>query len=354
MKKIKTGIIGFGLSGKTFHGSLLKANPNFEITKVFSSRIEEVKEFIPTAKAVQKIEEILNDPEIELLVITGPNSTHYEQAKLALLNGKHVVCEKPFVTKVSEGAELIQLAHDKKLILTVFQNRRWDSDFLTVSELIKSGRLGVIKQFESHFDRWRPHTRVGKWKEIAGEGVGTFYDLGAHLIDQALCLFGTPDFLFADLGEQKGIKGVDDYFHVLMKYGEMRVILHSSSYILETPRFQIYGDGGSFVKYGFDVQEDSLRAGHDPNGTHFGWEDTGFCGTFKNFEDETTETIQTMRGDYISFYNSLYQAIEKKDFSLIPVQPQSSLEVIKMIEILNLSSQEKRWISQSEITSLFS
>ncbi|PIP92614.1 MAG: oxidoreductase [Bdellovibrio sp. CG12_big_fil_rev_8_21_14_0_65_39_13] len=343
MKIIKTGIVGFGLSGKTFHGSLLRANTSFEITKVFSSRIQEINEHLPRAKAVQTVDEVFNDQEIELVIITGPNNTHYEQTKQALLKGKHVVCEKPFVTKVAEGEELIQLAQEKNLILTVFQNRRWDSDFLTVSELIKSNRFGKIKQFESHFDRWRPHTRVGKWKELPGEGGGTFYDLGAHLIDQVLCLFGTPDSVFADLGQQKEVKGVDDYFHILMKYGEMRVILHSSSYVLETPRFQIYGDRGSFVKYGFDVQENSLRAGHDPNEMSFGQEDTELRGIFKDFEHSTSETIETQRGHYVSFYNNLYQAIVERDSRKIPVTPESSLEVIKMIQTLILSSKEKRW-----------
>lgn len=172
MEKINVGIIGFGLSGRVFHSSLLNANEHFQIKKIFSSKREKVHSIFPDVEVTESLDNVFNDSKLHLIIICGPNDTHYEQTKRALLSGKNVVVEKPFVVNSIQGEELIKIAEDQDLILSVFQNRRWDSDFLTIKKLISEDKLGTIKQFESHFDRWRPTIRESKWKEKPGDGTG--------------------------------------------------------------------------------------------------------------------------------------------------------------------------------------
>jgi scyllo-inositol 2-dehydrogenase (NADP+) len=346
MNKIKVGLIGFGLSGRVFHTSLLKACNQFEIKKVYSSRVNEIKETLPKTVIVNDIKSIIKDTDIDLVIICGPNMTHYDQCKMALLAGKHVVVEKPFVSNSIEGEELISLAKKQDLILTVFHNRRWDSDFLVIKKLISDNRLGNIKQFESHFDRWRPVKREGRWKENPGLGTGILFDLGSHLIDQCLCLFGKPDSLFADLADQKDNDGVVDYFHVILQYKEMRAVLHSSSFSLKNPRLNVLGDNGNFVKYGLDTQEAALITGADPREDGFGKErasDYGFLIT-KLDEEIVEEYIASPKGCYLEFYKQLANAIEKMNLELAPVNPESALDVIKIIEAAQVSSLKRKWV----------
>ncbi len=331
MNKINVAIVGFGLSGKVFHTSLIKACPDYEVTKVFTSRKDELSISLPNAKAVSELNDIYQDDEIDLVILCGPNDTHYPQAKDALLAGKHVVVEKPFVVNSKEGQELIDLAKDKNLLLTVFHNRRWDCDFLTVKKLITEGKLGEIMQFESHFDRWRPNqSTTKKWKERPGEGTGILYDIGVHLIDQCLELFGKPDEVIADLGEQKGNAGVIDYFHLILKYKEMRAILHSSSYALANQRFTILGNKGNYKKMGLDPQEERMSQEMSPLDEGFAIEDAANSGIL--YTEENEEQILSVHGDYLGFYQKLSEAIQTKDFSKIPVTAESALEAIKIIE----------------------
>ena len=346
MKKINVGIIGFGLSGRVFHTSLIKACDQYEIKKVFSSRVNEIKESLPNTEIVSDIENIINDTDIDLVVICSPNFNHYDQCKMALLAGKHVVVEKPFVSNSIEGEELITLAKGQELLLTVFHNRRWDSDFLAIKKLINENSLGRIKQFESHFDRWRPVKRDGKWKEKPGVGTGILFDLGSHLIDQCLYLFGKPDSILADLVDQKSNDGVVDYFHIILQYKEMRAVLHSSSFSLKNTRLSILGENGNFVKFGFDPQEADLNSGVDPREESFGREQVADYGllTTKINEKTKEEYIPSPKGCYLEFYNQLANAIERMNPELIPVKPESALDVIKIIEAAQVSSSDRKWI----------
>lgn len=343
MEKINVGIIGFGLSGRVFHSSLLKANSDFQIKKIFSSKKEKVHQIFPDVEVTESLDNIFSDPKLNLIIICGPNETHYEQTKRALLFGKNVVVEKPFVVNSIEGEELIKIAEDKNLILSVFQNRRWDSDFLTIKKIISEDRLGTIKQFESHFDRWRPSIRENKWKEKPGAGTGIFYDLGVHLIDQCLELFGLPDEVFADIDDQKLNKGVVDYFHVILKYKKMRAVLHSSSFSHKNDRFIILGDKANFRKSGLDPQEGLLVQGISPNDENFGIEKKESFGLFQSDDEE--RLIKSERGEYMSFYNYLADAIKKGDNKLTPVSARSALEVIKVLETSIESNQAKRWVT---------
>ncbi len=329
MSKIKTAIIGFGLSGKYFHAPFLISNSNFEIKKVLSSREAEVKETLPHCEVVKNIEDIISDNSIELVINCAPNKLHYEYSKLALESGKHVVVEKPFVIDPKNGRDLIDLAKKKNLTLAVFHNRRWDGDFKTIKSLIEKNELGEIKEFESRFDRFRPNTRPEKWREQNEAGAGVLYDLGPHLIDQAISLFGMPKKIQADLGFQKGNIGVDDYFHLVLIYESLRVILHSTSFGDTSARFRIHGSKKSFVKYGLDSQENSLKAGANPSDTDFGNDPQDTYGKIVDCESGKTESVPTQRGSYHEFYEKLYLSIRNNEE--FPISNEVALSIIDII-----------------------
>ncbi len=342
MRKINVGIIGFGLSGRVFHTSLLLASPEYRIVKVFSSREKEIKSILPDATVVNELGDIFNDSEIDLVIICGPNKFHFEQTKLALEAGKHVVVEKPFVVNSKEGEELIKLAEQKELILTVFHNRRWDGDFLNLKKAINNNLLGPIQQFESNFDRWRPSIRQNKWKEMEGEGTGILYDLGSHLIDQCLDLFGIPEEVLADIEEQKNNPGVVDYFHIIFRYKKMRAILHSSSFSKTSPRFRVLGEKGNFIKSELDNQEELMSMGTSPLDNNFGKENIEDYQIY--YEDENDSQFQLENGQYLSFYTNMAQAIIDREKAFLPVEPRDAVNVIKLIELCVLSNKKKSWI----------
>lgn len=339
-ESISVGIIGFGLSGKYFHTPLLKALPYFKITKVLSSRGQELSQVLPHATQVSDIDELLDDSEIKLIINCAPNKYHFSYSKKCLEAGKHVVIEKPFVVNSEDGQQLIDLAKSAGLVLTVFHNRRWDHDFLTIKQMIASKKLGDIVLFESHFDRYRPETRQ-RWREIPGvEGAGIFFDLGAHLLDQALDIFGWPQKLYADLQSQKAQDGVCDYFHVVLYYGRTRVILHGDSFNDTAPRFRLIGTKGTYIKYGMDPQEKQLKDGINPRDSIFGKEDSSEHGlaTIYHGEDRDVELIPSESGNYIQFYHELYESLTNN--KLPPVLPEQALKVIRLIELSMLSSKE--------------
>ena len=338
MKKIRVGIIGFGLSGRVFHASLLRGHPGYEILAVSSSREQEVKAFLPHVEVVGDPQLILRHPNLDLVINCAPNGFHYSYSATALEFGKHVVIEKPFVNSIAEGERLIEMAKQQKKVLSVFHNRRWDADFLTVKKLIKTGRLGEIKQFESHMDRWRPTARAERWREQPLEGSGLFYDLGPHLIDQTILLFGTPDHIMADIQCQKNAGQIDDYFHAVLYYGKMRAILHSSSFASTTPRFQIFGDRAEFTKYSVDPQEQQLRLEVSPDAPSFGFEEEKLFGTLTN--PEGTEIVESEKGRYRNYYDELYSALTLGDEP--PVTAVDALRVMKIIELARQSSSEGR------------
>ena len=330
MEKLNVGLIGFGLSGKVFHAPLLKATPGFEVTKVFSSKISDVLTAFPKAKIVRNVQEIIDDPTIDLVINCAPNSHHFSHTKAALEAQKHVLVEKPFVNTVKEGLQLIELSKKQNRVLSVFQNRRWDNDFLTIQKLLQAQTLGKLRIFESNFDRLRPQTNSDRWREAPGAGSGTLYDLGAHLIDQALVLFGKPDAYFVDAEFQRENSEAHDYFQVVMRYGAMRVVLRSSSFTQTTPRFHLQGTKGSFKKAGLDPQEASLKLGADPLAAGFGIEDEKYSGEL--ILESGRSRLKSEKGEYLRFYQELYQAVLKNSKAANPVKPEEALEGIKIIE----------------------
>ncbi len=214
---IRVGLIGYGYASKTFHAPLIAGTPGLELAVISSSDETKVKADWPTVTVVSEPKHLFNDPNIDLIVIPTPNDTHFPLAKAALEAGKHVVVDKPFTVTLSQARELEALAKSLGRVLSVFHNRRWDSDFLTLKGLLAEGVLGEIAYFESHFDRFRPQVR-DRWREQGGPGSGIWYDLAPHLLDQAITLFGLPVSMTVDLAQLRPGAQSTDYFHAILSY----------------------------------------------------------------------------------------------------------------------------------------
>ena len=258
---IRVGLVGYGLAGSVFHAPLIRACQRMELAAVQTSR--------DVPERVASFDELLDRS--DLVVVASPNQTHFPLVRAALAAGKHVVVDKPFTVTLDEADALIALAREQHRVLTVFQNRRLDGDFLTIQKLLPT--LGEIFLFEANWDRFRPAIKQG-WREIGEPGGGVLADLGSHLIDHALQLFGLPNAVQADVIAQRTEAKVDDYFDVTLHYGRMRACLRCSTLTAEPrARFAVHGSGGSFVKFGIDVQEAQLKAGLDPRDPNFGVDD---------------------------------------------------------------------------------
>ncbi len=262
---IRVGLIGFGFVSKTFHVPLLKATDGYKITAVSSSHPGDVTAVIPDVHVVSDPQALAaTHPDIDLVVIASPNETHAPLAEAAMRAGRNVVVDKPFTITVEEARHLAAVAKEKNVLLSVFQNRRWDSDFLTVQDAIRRDLTGRVVGFESRIDRYRPEVR-DRWREIPGPGAGLLYDLGPHLIDQTLLLFGIPDSVQATLAKQRRGARTDDFFQLVLRYGEMVATLQAGSLVSGgSARFSVHGDRASVVKQKPDIQEDQLRAGMVP------------------------------------------------------------------------------------------
>ena len=316
MEKIKTGLAAFGMSGQIFHAPFISTNPAFCLTAITERNKNLSKERYPSARIVRSFEELVALDELELVVINTPDSTHYEYTRKALEAGKNVIVEKPFTATAEQGQELVDLARSKGLAISVYQNRRWDSDFLTVREILNKGLLGRLVEFESTFPRYRNFIKPGTWKETGELGGGLTYNLGAHVIDQAVQLFGMPEAVFADIATLRKDSKVDDYFiiHLLRpsKAPEVKITL-KSSYLMcaSEPRFVLHGREGSYVKYGFDPQEAALNEGVLPVTPHWGEEDESSWGLLHTERDGKVvrESYPSLPGNYAAFYENIYRHI---------------------------------------------
>ncbi|WP_420141452.1 Gfo/Idh/MocA family oxidoreductase [Sphingomonas sp.] len=336
---IDTALIGFGQAGARIHAPLLLAEPSVRLRRIITSRRDEARASCPDVVATKNVGDALNDPSIGLVVIATPNHTHIPFVRDALLSGKHVVVDKPFVTDEAEGRDLVRLARERGQMLTVFHNRRWDGDFLTVRRMIQSGRLGSVRLAEFRWDRFRPAVKAG-WRELPGEGTGLLADLGPHLVDQALLLFGMPDYVGGDIAIQRGGALVDDYFELTLHYGAMRVILSASTLVAAPrPRFALHGDDGSFVKHGLDPQEALLRSGRTPRDAGFGEDETNSYGVLTR-TDGSGGPIPTERGNWRAFYRAVVEAIDEAGPA--PVDPTDALAGLAVIDHALRSAREGR------------
>ncbi len=343
MKTIKTGLASFGMSGYVFHGPLLRVNPGFEITAIVERHKNNSREYYGSSKLYRSYDELISDTDIELIVVNTPDHLHFEFARKAIENGKHVVVEKPFTSSYEEAEELIDLADKKGRVLTVFQNRRWDGDFLTVKKVKEEGMLGRLVEFESHFDRFRNFIQPNTWKEE--EGAGTLYNLGSHMIDQACQLFGSPSGVHADLRLNRDESRVDDNYDLRLRYEGIKVTLKGSYLVKEPgPRYLLHGTQGSFLKWGIDPQEERLKQGILPDAPGFGdelEENWGLLNTQLKGLDFRGK-IRTEPGNYPAFYNNLYHCIRFGE--PLEVDPHEPAMVIRIIEAAFRSDREKREI----------
>ncbi|CAN5145004.1 Gfo/Idh/MocA family oxidoreductase [soil metagenome] len=342
-KPIKLGIAGFGKSAKTFHLPILQSIPDYKIDTVLERSGNSAKEIIENVQVVQRFDDLLKKDKVNLVLISTPNEFHYEQASAVLSAGKHVVVEKPFTITSDEAQHLVELAKKMKKIVTVYQNRRWDGDFLTLQSVFNDPRLGKLVELEINFNRFRNFKREGSWRESERPGSGILYDLGPHLIDQALFLLGKPDSVYADISCQRNESSTDDNFIIHLYYPSVRVVLRAGMLVPdETPRFVLRGTEGSFVKYGMDPQEEALKSGNHPgNSKEWGVEPQDNWGTMYAFDGGSIqiEKIKTEAGDYREFYKKLASAILED--SEPPVNPRHAKNVIEIIELAIESSDKK-------------
>ncbi len=328
---IRVGLIGYGYASKTFHAPLIAGTPGMALAAVSSSDATKVHADWPTVPVVSEPKHLFNDPNIDLIVIPTPNDTHFPLAKAALEAGKHVVVDKPFTVTLSQACELDALAKSLGRLLSVFHNRRWDSDFLTVKALLSEGTLGEITFFESHFDRFRPQVR-NRWREQAGPGSGIWYDLAPHLLDQAVNLFGLPVSMTVDLAQLRPGAQTTDYFHAILSYPQRRIVLHGTMVAAaESARYIIHGTRGSYVKFGLDPQEDRLK-----NGERLPQEDWGYDmrdGVVTKVEGETLveETLLTSPGNYPAYYAAVRDALNGTGEN--PVPASQAIQIMELIEL---------------------
>ncbi|MFV3076935.1 oxidoreductase [Niveispirillum fermenti] len=348
MGSIRTALVGFGYAGQTFHAPLIAATAGLELAAIVSGNPAKVAPYWPRVPVRAQIGEVLADPTIDLVVIATPNSLHAEQASLALAAGKHVVVDKPFTVALADAQALERQAGASGRVLSIFHNRRWDADFLALSALIRQGALGRVTQFESHFDRFRSERR-DRWRERADvAGAGLWYDLGSHLLDQALFLFGLPLSIFVDIATQRAGDGAADYFHALMRYPDgLRIILHGSMLIPDSGlRFAVHGDGGSFIKHGLDRQEDQLKAGLPPGCDDWGVDPLPACLTRPAPDGLRSGPHAGPAGDYRRYYAGVRDAITGDGPN--PVTAAEAIQVMQLLALGIESAGQRREIDLSE------
>ena len=344
---IQTALASYGMSGSIFHAPLIYAHPGFSLRSILQRRSNSALQKYPSVKIVKSYGELLKNDQIELIIVNTPDNMHFDLAWKALNKGKHVVVEKPFTIMVNEGEKLIHLAQKKNKLLSIFQNRRWDGDFLTLQQVIQKKLLGKVVEFEAHFDRYRNYI-PDSWKENPEFHSGTLYNLGSHLIDQALVLFGMPEAIFADVRAMRSGARVDDSFDIKMYYPDVKVTLKAGYLIREAgPRYMLHGTEGSYVKYGIDPQEELLKNGTIPLNSSWGKEPESDWGILHTTIDgkEHREKYETVAGNYNDYYSNIYDVI--RNGGELIVKPEQALNVIHIVEAAYLSSKKRKVIKMN-------
>lgn len=332
-QSIGVGLAAYGMSGRVFHAPLLTAHPGFRLKSIVERHTETARERYPDLTRTESFDALLADDDIALVVVNTPDTTHYELAKRAIEAGRHVVVEKPFTGRVDLACKLIELAEQRGVLLTAFYNRRWDGDFQTVQQVLAQGSLGRVVECEMRWDRYRPAVAPQSWKEQATGGSGTLPNLGVHLLDQALQLFGWPEALTARLCAMREGAEVEDWIDVRLHYPRLEVTLKASYVAVHAgPRFVLHGTGGSFVKPGLDPQEQALAAGGRPDRPHWGEDEPWAWGTLWVPKGEwlIPDRKPTVPGRYLAFYDGLHAAISEQ--APLPVMPTDALRVLQLLE----------------------
>lgn len=337
-RTLRAGLVGYGFAGQTFHAPVLSAVPGLELAAVASSRPHKVHADWPGVAVVPDAGALVGRSDIDLVVVATPNAQHHPVAKAALEAGKHVVVDKPFTLDVAEARELELLARRNNRVLAVYQNRRFDADYLTLKDVLASGELGRLVYLESHFDRFRPEVR-DRWREQKVPGAGLWVDLGSHLVDQAVQLFGTPDTLQLDTAALRDGAQVEDYFHAVLRYesgphAPLRVVLHATTLAAHAaPRYIVHGTRGSFIKHGVDPQEDALRAGQRP--PMAGWgadpQDGELVVPGSDGGEPQRRVWPTRAGNYLEYYAAVRDAILGNGPN--PVPPEQAVALMELLDL---------------------
>lgn len=336
---LQLGLMGYGFAGSTFHAPVIAHSGRSAVAVIATSQAEHARADYPAADIVPDFDALLARADINCIVIATPNDTHFALALRALNAGKHVVVDKPVTLSGADAAALATLATQRGLLFAPFHNRRWDGDFMTLRALIAAGRLGRVTHYESHFDRFRPIIPQ-RWREEAAHGGGLLFDLGPHLIDQALALFGAPQALTATLRQQREHAQVPDYVHLQLHYADREVILHASALsALPPPRYTVHGTRGSYIINGLDVQEDQLKAGLRPGHAGFGKNAAGLLREADGERDVQGE-LATLDGDYAGFYRALAETL--LDGKPFPIPAQDAVDVMLLIDLAIRSDAEGR------------
>lgn len=328
--KLKLGLMGYGFSGATFHAPVITHSGRTELAVIATSQSERARAAYPAADIVAGFDALVARDDIDCIVIATPNDSHFALAARALDAGKHIVVDKPVTLSGAEAKTLADLAARRKLLFAPFHNRRWDGDFMTLRALIADDALGRVTHYASHFDRFRP-VIAPRWREEPSRGGGLLFDLGPHLIDQALALFGLPQAVTARLRQQRDHAQVADYVHLQLHYGDKEILLHASALAaLPPPRFMVHGTRGSYVIAGLDAQEAQLKAGLHPGDAGFGKNAAGLLRVADETSDQQ-QTWNTLDGDYAGFYRALADTL--CDGAPFPVSAQDAVEVMTIIDL---------------------
>ncbi len=343
---LRVGLIGYGYAGRTFHAPLIAGVPGLSLAAVSSRDPARVQADLPRAEVCASPQALLAREDLDLVVIASPNDSHYPLARAALAAGHHVVVDKPFTLTLAEARELGALAHARQRLLAVFHNRRWDGDFLTLRALVADGTLGRPVHLESAFDRYRPAVRT-RWRESAQPGAGLWFDLGPHLLDQALQLFGWPEAITLDAATLRDGGQSDDWFQARLRYPQCRVVLRASMLAAHSaPRFVLHGTGGSWVKLGLDPQEDALKAGAWPAWPPTpGWGEDGQPSEIVRPAGEALqrEPWPLRAGCQGAFYAAVRDAIRGQAPN--PVPPHEAIAVMALLELGHRSAHEGRTLA---------
>jgi scyllo-inositol 2-dehydrogenase (NADP+) len=341
---INVGLIGFGLAGSAFHAQVISRVPGMRLAAILQRRGDEAAKAYPDAKIVRSLDELLVLPDIRLIVIASPNDTHAPFARAALTSGHDVVVDKPFTTSYAEAVDLVNFAEKSGRFLTVYQNRRYDGDFQAIRELVAAGTLGRVVRFETHYDRFRPNLKPNAWREKAAPGAGILFDIGPHLIDHAMVLFGKPEAITADARIERHGGLADDAFDIMFHYPDsLRAVLSSSILaVAQRPRFLLFGTAGTFVKQTVDPQENNLRFGTLPEKGSWGAEPEENWGllTLSDGTNTTERRVPSGTGDYRDFYANVRDVLEckAKPFVSLPY----ALDVMRALEVCRASSDQQR------------
>ena len=343
--QLSVGLIGYGMAARTFHAPVIESLPNLRLKKVVERHTNEARKRYPWVEVVPDATALLQDEEINLVVVATPNITHFDLARQSLIANKHVVVEKPFTITSGQAQELIDLARQQNRVISVNHNRRWDGDFQTVKKLLEGRLLGRLVEYESHYNRFRNYPRPNAWREEEVAGSGILFDLGSHLIDQAQVLFGVPQMITSDVRVQRDFAKINDNFELILHYDDLKVTLKAGMLVREqSPRFILHGTEGSFVKHGFDPQEEALKLGFIPSETNWGIEPRQQWGTLITQVGglDLEGQVRTIAGCYQSFYQNIADVIGGR--AELAVKPEEARNTVRIIELAMESSEQKRTV----------